>query len=136
MKRGGQVIAAAALLAAGAAQAGDVVVSVQGLRSEEGLVRVAVCPRASFTRPSCPFRASAPAGETVVVRGVPDGVYAAQAFHDEDGDGALARRGFRPAEGLAFSNDAPMRRGPPRFAEAAFRLEGDGLLNMTMRYYQ
>jgi uncharacterized protein (DUF2141 family) len=70
-----------------------------------------------------------------VVEGVPPGTYAVQAFHDEDGDGTLDRRGFWPSEGLGFSRDAPMRMGPPRFGDAAVRIERDGRITVTMRYY-
>ena len=72
----------------------------------------------------------------MTIQGVPDGVYAVQAFHDEDSDGDLDRRGFRPDEGLAFSNDARMRRGPPRFRDAAVRVAGDGRITLQMRYFQ
>jgi uncharacterized protein (DUF2141 family) len=115
----------------------DVLVQVANLRSTQGEVRVAVCPRRSFTRADCPYVGAAPAGDGMVrVADVPDGVYAVQAFHDEDGDGQLDRRGFRPSEGVGFSNDAPMRLGPPRFADAAIRVTGDVRVPITMRYYQ
>lgn len=117
--------------------AGDVWVEVSGLRSAEGVVRVAICPEESFTTRTCPHVGSAPASAPRVrVSGVPDGVYAVQAFHDEDGDGDLARRGLRPTEGLAFSNGARMRRGPPRFSDAAIRVAGDVRVPITMRYYR
>lgn len=115
--------------------AADVVVEVSNLRSRAGVVRVAICPQDSFTRPDCPYTGTAPAGEAVVIRGVPEGVYAVQAFHDEDNDGELDRRGLRPAEGLGFSRDAPMRMGPPRFADAAVQINGSGRLTLSMRYY-
>ena len=119
------------------ALAADVTVRVLGLRSAEGAVRVAICPEDRFTRAACPYTAAMPATRpAVTVPGVPDGIYAVQAFHDEDGDGRLDRRGLRPSEGLAFSNDAPMRMGPPRFRDAAVRVRGDGMLTLTMRYYQ
>ena len=131
-------LAAAALLgAAGTAGAGDIRVDIAGLRSQAGVVRVAICPESTFTKPECPHSGVAPAGAgSVVIQGVPDGVYAVQAFHDEDSDGDLDRRGFRPDEGLAFSNDARMRRGPPRFRDAAVRVAGDGRLTLQMRYFQ
>lgn len=132
-------ILAAFLAASGsvAASAADVTVRVEGLRSAEGAVRVAICPEDRFTRADCPYAGAAPAAAPVVtVTGVPDGVYAVQAFHDEDDDGRLGRRGLRPSEGLAFSNDAPMRMGPPRFSDAAVRVRGDGMLTLTMRYFR
>jgi uncharacterized protein (DUF2141 family) len=126
-----------ALLAPLPAWSGDLTVRLEGLRNVEGLLRVAVCPRESFTKPDCPHIgvAAANAG-VVIVKGIPDGVYAVQAFHDEDGDGDLDRKGFRPQEGLGFSRDAPMRMGPPRFRDAAVRIVGDGTVTLNMRYYQ
>lgn len=129
----------AVALLAGAAPgvAGDLTVTVDALRSSDGLIRVAVCPEATFTKPGCPHVAAAPAGQgRVTVRGIPDGIYAVQVFHDEDSDGQLDRNGFWPVEGLGFSNDAPMRMGPPRFRDAAVRLRGDGTVRLSMRYFR
>jgi uncharacterized protein (DUF2141 family) len=124
-------------LAAAPATAADLQVDVAGLRNADGLLRAAVCPEDTFTRPDCPHFGVAPATEgRVTVRDVPPGVYAVQVFHDENGNGDLDRRGFRPFEGLGFSNDAPMRMGPPRFRDAAVRVTGDGRLTVNMRYYQ
>ncbi|MEM7642502.1 MAG: DUF2141 domain-containing protein [Pseudomonadota bacterium] len=121
----------------GAVAAGDITVQVNNLRSEVGLIRVAICPEKSFTEPTCPWRGFAPAAMSVVtVTDVPDGIYAVQAFHDEDSDGELNRRGFRPSEGLGFSNDARIRFGPPKFEDAAIQIQGNGVLTVNMRYYQ
>ena len=124
-----------AALVSAPAVAGDLEVSVAQLRSGAGEVRVAVCPRDSFTKPSCPYTGTAPAGRPVVmIRDLPDGDYAVQAFHDEDGDGDLDRQGLRLLEGIAFSRDAPMRFGPPRFRDAKVRVRGGGRLTINMRY--
>ncbi|CUH40456.1 hypothetical protein JSE7799_03188 [Jannaschia seosinensis] len=131
------LVPAAALLLATPAFGGDVRVEIANLRSGDGMVRVAICPRETFTQPSCPYVGAAPASRgAVVIEDVPDGVYAVQAFHDENGNGDLDRRRFRPAEGLGFSRDARMWMGPPRFSDAAIRVTGDGMLTLTMRYYQ
>ncbi|TFL16328.1 DUF2141 domain-containing protein [Jannaschia formosa] len=120
------------------AGAGELRIAVAGLRSPEGVVRVAVCPEGSFTRSDCPWTGTAPAARPgVVVTGLPEGVYAVQAFHDEDSNGDLNRRGLRLREGIAFSNDAPMRFGPPRFRDAAVRVgAAGGRLTLLMRYYE
>jgi uncharacterized protein (DUF2141 family) len=131
------ILGAAALVPVGAARAADLTVEFQGLRNAAGVIRVAVCPQDSFTKPACPHAATAPASAgRVVVAEVPPGVYAVQAFHDEDGDGELDRIGLRPAEGWAFSRDAPMRLGPPRFSDAAVRIGGDATVTLRMRYLQ
>jgi uncharacterized protein (DUF2141 family) len=129
-------LSSALLLGGVSSGAATLTVDVVGLRNEAGLLRVAVCPRAQFTKSDCPHVAEAPASAgRAVVEGVPPGIYAVQAFHDEDGDGDLDRRGWRPSEGLGFSRDAPMRMGPPRFSDAAVQVEGDGRLTVMMRYY-
>ena len=41
-----------------------------------------------------------------------------------------------PTEGIGFSNDAPIRLGPPRYADAAFQLgAGGGRIRLSLRYY-
>lgn len=137
MLNGKRILTVLAVLSAAPAAAGDVTVVFGHLRSAEGVVQVALCPRESFTQPQCPYRASVQAGAgRVAISGVPDGDYAAQAVHDEDADGELDRRGFRPSEGIGFSRDAPMRRGPPCFEDAAIRVQGNTRMTVNMRYFQ
>jgi uncharacterized protein (DUF2141 family) len=139
---GGGVIATMALAAAclgGAAAAGDLEITVEGLRNDAGTVRVAICSRGTFLTSSCPHTGSFPAPQTAVrIPGVPPGTYAIQAFHDENGNGEVDRSRFgRPLEGMAFSRDAQMRLGPPTFADAAFRLDDDtARATLTMRYFE
>ncbi|WOI57746.1 DUF2141 domain-containing protein [Palleronia sp. LCG004] len=119
--------------------AADLVVSATGLRSAAGDLRVAICEREHFLEPSCAFGASAPAAEgRVTIRDVPPGEYAVQAFHDENRNGKIDRNLLgRPTEGMAFSRDAPMRFGPPSYADAAVVIPpGGGRLTMTMRYFR
>lgn len=118
------------------AQAADVEVSVKNLRSEEGTVRVAICTEDTFTKPACTLRGNAPASEgAVVVKDVPAGRYAVQAYHDENDDRKINRFFFKLKEGIGFSNDAKMRRGPPKFADAAIQIEDDTSLELTIIYY-
>ncbi len=114
-------------------------VTVSGVRNARGHVLVAICTRADFLRPHCPWQGSAPAlvGDVRVdIAGVPPGMYAAQAFHDEDDNGRLERSFLGlPREGLGFSRDAPMRFGPPAFDDAAFSVTGDAQMQVTLKYY-
>ncbi len=100
-----------------------------GLRSESGSVLVAVCRQNDVLGRGCEHtgRAPAQAGE-VTVSDFPAGTYAVQAIHDENENMKLDL-GFarRPLEGLGFSRDAPMRFGPPRFADAAIE-NGAGII--------
>ncbi len=133
------LVATACLLSAGAAHASTVQVSVQGVRNDQGHVLVALCSKAEFLRPHCAWRgrAAAHAGTVLVtIEAVPAGTYAAQAFHDENENGLLDRNILGlPKEAMGFSHDAPMRLGPPRFADAAFTVGGDVTrVAFTLRY--
>jgi len=60
----------------------------------------------------------------IVFEDLPHGTYAAFAFHDVDGDGAIktSRLGI-PREPIGASNDARGRFGPPSFEDASFQLD-------------
>jgi dienelactone hydrolase/uncharacterized protein (DUF2141 family) len=126
---------AAGLLAAGAAGAqtgSTVTLTFDGVHSSEGMVEVALCGDPKATLPGGCFSysgaAKASTGRTVVViPGVAPGVYAIQAFHDENGD----NRPEIPPEGYAFGNDAPF---PPSFEAASIKVAGDVQAHMTMTY--
>ncbi|MGI4977170.1 MAG: DUF2141 domain-containing protein [Janthinobacterium lividum] len=146
MRRCGVVAAVAALglfpAAGGVAQPAGVAVqvTVTNVRSARGHVRVAVCPRAAFLQPSCAWHAVAPAhagSVVVVVPGVPPGVYAVQAYLDENDDGKINRSLLGiPEEGIGFSRDAPMRFGPPSFDDAAVQVGADGAaVSLRLRYF-
>jgi uncharacterized protein (DUF2141 family) len=133
----------ALLLIAAPAQAATVTVTITGVRTAHGHVLVAICPRANFLQPDCPWHGLAqahPGDVRVVIDNVPPGTYAAQAFHDEDDNGRLERSFLGlPKEGMGFSNDAPMHFGPPRFDTASFKLGGGGggmAIRFKLKYYE
>ena len=73
-----------------------------------------------------------------MVDNVPPGTYAVQAFHDANANLDLDRTfiGF-PKEGVGFSNDAPMRFGPPTFDDAAINVAAtDALAKFTLSYFR
>ena len=122
------------------AEAADLDITVNGVRNANGRVLAEACPKEQFLDTRCPWRASAPAAPgqvTVRIPGVPPGVYAAQAFHDENNNKQIDRNWLGiPTEGLGFSNDARFRFGPPRFEDAAFRLGPEGgRIALTLRYF-
>ena len=131
-------IVALAIGAPVVASAADLTIEVAGLRNAAGTVYAAVCTEDQFLQPACTYFGSAPAGFGVItVAGVPPGTYAVQVVHDENDNRTLDRPGFLPTEGMGFSRDAPMRMGPPRFADAAFELGAAGaVVPLTMRYFQ
>ena len=85
--------------------------------------RIDVCPEATFLK-ACPYSVVVPAKAgtvSVIVRGVPPGRYAVQAFHDANANGELDLGIFSiPKEGIGFSNDAMAKLQRPKFSVAAF----------------
>jgi len=129
-----------ALLLSTPAVAADLSVTVAGVKNDRGKVLVAVCTSDTFLTAGCPYTAGAPARSgrvTVTVRGVPAGTYAVQAFHDENDNRDLDRNFLGiPEEGLGFGNDAPIRFGPPRYADAALAVaEPATRTGLTLRYF-
>ncbi len=136
MKR---LIFALALLAA-PARAATLQVEVTNIRSSLGEILVAVCTRDEFLKPHCTYNARAPAhpgAVTVTVPDVPPGIYAVQAFQDDNNSGQIRRSLLGiPEEGVGFSRDAPFRFGPPSFADAAIDLGPQGgQISFALRYF-
>ena len=124
---------AAALLPA-AARAGDITVTVTGVRNDNGNI-LACLWIAGWGFPDCEsalanvqrIAVKATAGSvTFTFADVPDGNYAITIGHDQNGDGVLERHRFMgyPLEGAGASNYSE----PPRFAPfhhaATFRATG------------
>ncbi|PZU06251.1 MAG: hypothetical protein DI605_19540 [Sphingomonas sp.] len=125
---------------AASAATGTLSVRVTNVRNARGRIHVDICPEAKFLKDDCPYSGSAAAeAGTVIVRieGVPEGRYAAQLFHDENGNDRTDRGLFGiPTEGVGFSNDAPIRLAPPRFADAVFAVPGGPqTISVRMRYF-
>lgn len=123
--------AMAAAVVAGPAVA-DVTVRIGGVHSATGSVMVALCndPNGGFPGACMAYSGMAPAkeGEVLVrIPRVPDGRYAVQAFHDENGD-------FRPqvpAEGVAFGNGSHY---PTSYKDAEVAVKGDAEIVLKMDY--
>ena len=129
------------LLAAQSAWAGDLVVSLRGVASAEGMVRVAACPPDGYPEGTCRFIARAPARPGAMqlrIAGLPEGRYGVSAFHDADADGRLGKDWLgRPTEAVGFGNDAPIGRfGPPGFEAASIAIPAAGEVRatVTLRY--
>ncbi|CAG0933239.1 hypothetical protein RHDC3_02494 [Rhodocyclaceae bacterium] len=119
------------LLEASQASAETLTVSVTGLRGVKGTLFVTVWnDEARFlkdVRHAAARRVVPVSGPemTVVVEGLPRGVYAVTAFQDENGNGELDRSFIGlPKEPVGASNDARGMMGPPKFKAAAFELSG------------
>lgn len=113
-------------------------VEVTGVRNAKGMVHVDICRQAEFLK-DCPVsaRVAAVAGKTVVtIANLAPGAYAAQVFHDENGNTKVDRALFGiPKEGVGFSNDAPIRFAPPKWAAAVFQVTGDKTITLKLRYF-
>ncbi len=135
------ILTAAAALAvapAVAADGGAVEVTVENVRSDAGAVMVQLCDRKQFLG-KCTYGAQTPArhGSVVVIfRNVAPGDYAAMAFHDANGDGALNRWLGIPKEDFGFSGLKGLPLRPPRFKDSAFtHAAGDQKLAVKLNNY-
>ncbi len=133
--------ALAVLLLAGAPVAAtELTVSVNGLRSADGVVRLALYDRPElFPEKGKGLKVVVPArqGEVeAVFDGLKPGRYALALYHDEDGDDKFDR-GFLgiPLEGYGFSNDARPFFSPPPFDKAAIEIgENGATISVRMVY--
>lgn len=135
-------VAVLAGIAAVPTYSADLTVEVRGIRSGDGRLYVAVhAPQTRDTFPAgegvAAFRQDAQVGALrFVVRDLPPGQYAVNAFHDENDNGELDTNLFGiPTEGYGFTNDPKTTFGPPDFEDAAVDLgDASELAVMTMRY--
>ncbi|WP_404384627.1 DUF2141 domain-containing protein [Caenispirillum salinarum] len=137
---GAAPLAAQTVDAVAARVAPGITVSVAGVASDRGNVRIAVCTRDEFLKPGCRFGASAPATVgtvTLMVPDVPPGTYAVQAYHDENANAKIDRSIFgAPKEGVGFSNGAKINFGPPKFGDAAVEVgEGEAFTVVPLKYF-
>lgn len=132
---------AAPLLLAVAPPTSDVTVTVDGLRSDRGVVRVCLT-RDPKAFPDC--RADPDArrltltvaeAARIVFADVAPGRYAVALLHDENDNGRADTTLMVPREGFGFSRNPAIRFGPPRFARAAFEVgHGRVVQAIRMRY--
>ena len=121
------VLAAAVRPAPGAqnASVGTLTVRISGFTHTKGAAMVALTDAKGFLARNAALRQqSLPVREgqvTWVVRDVPYGSYAVQAYHDENSNRRLDRNFLGiPSEPYGFSNDARSMMRAPTYEEAAF----------------
>ena len=128
-------------VASTAANAGELTVTVGGIRNSAGEVLATVYDsEASFMKPglarvSIKLKA-APGRVSFALPELPPGKYAIATFHDENDNGKLDRNFMGlPTEGYGFSNDARGTGGPPSFAAAAVAFDGTNkTVNISLNY--
>lgn len=111
------------------APAGKVVVSVEGLRSGKGMLRLSLFHgekgfpgnhKEAERTASVPLKGEGTPGE-VVFEGVKPGLYAVAVLHDENKNGKMDTNWVGiPREGGGASRNPKVRFGPPKFQQAAF----------------
>lgn len=134
---------AACLVAAGqpataAGAPGTLRVEITNVRNAKGVVRIDLCQESEFLKKCAIFTDVKAASGTVVatIGNVPAGTYAISATHDENMNQKVDRGLFGlPKEGVGFSNDAPIRMGPPRWTDARFAIAGAKAISLKMRYF-
>lgn len=123
--------------------AADLTIEVRGVRSDEGRIYVAVhAPREGENFPYAEgmvaaIHQQARTGDLrFVLRDLPAGRYAVNAFHDENGNGDLDANVLGiPKEGYGFANDPSTSFGPPEFEEAAVTVgDAPATAAMTIGY--
>lgn len=113
-------------------------VMLTGVRSDSGYVRGVLCADAKiFPRCKATHEARAKKGSTeMIFENVAPGIYAFEAFHDENDNKRLDSSGpGMLLEGFAYGNDAQGQFGPPNFTQASTEIAGNITLRVTMRYF-
>jgi uncharacterized protein (DUF2141 family) len=124
-------VLAAGILAAlslSAADAASLTIAIAGIGSASGNLIVGVFDEIAFPIRGKPVAArTVPAvqGETsVTFDDVPPGVYGVKVLHDLNANGKMDFRfGLYPGEPYGFSNDAPVKMGPPAWNDVKFTLK-------------
>lgn len=110
--------------------AADLVVEVEGLRGNQGVVSVGLFDKAENFPKQFTTGLRTPADKPVVevvFRDLAPGRYAVSAYQDENGNLELDRGLFGiPKEPYGFSRDARGTAGPPEFRDARFDLGPEG----------
>ena len=126
----------------GPPETGTIRLNVTQLRSDRGRVSVSLYRSkdgfpSNAARSFKTVRASIQGGKSeVVFADVPAGEYAVALMHDENDNNRLDTHWTGlPKEGYGVSNNARAALGPPRYADAKFRLEKPGVqLEIKVRY--
>jgi uncharacterized protein (DUF2141 family) len=126
---------AALSLAAPAALAEDVTLTLTGVEARGGVLLVALQTRGQFMQAAGSYgeRIVDPASGDVrlTFRDVAPGDYALMVLHDEDGDGQMKMNGYMPAEGWAMINGDALR-ATPTFDQVKFTVAAPAGADLTV----
>lgn len=127
--------AAAAILAAGSAFAGDVTVTLTGVQARGGELLVGLQTQAQFMKHEGVYgeRIENPAAgtRTFTLHDVAPGDYSITALHDADGNKDMTMANGRPAEGWGMLHGETLR-AVPTFDQVKFTVPASGDVNLTV----
>ena len=115
-------------------------VEIQGLRSSEGFVLLSLFkdgngypdePEKAFRKIKISIKGKKASTD---LADLPNAAYAIVVLHDENSNLKMDKSLGIPNEGYGFSNNVVGLMGPPSFSKASFRIEGNQLLEIKMRY--
>ncbi len=130
-------------MAAAPAPRADLQLTLEGLRSTKGSVRLCLWTDGTGF-PDCQKNQTVKRLETSVsattvtldVSGLRPGSYGISVIHDENDNHRLDKSFIGlPTEGVGFSNNASASFGPPKFRKVSFTVSGDTSQTIKMRYY-
>ncbi|MFC0589074.1 DUF2141 domain-containing protein [Novosphingobium aquiterrae] len=115
-------------------------ITVSGIKSDKGVIRIAVCPpQAGF--PECKASVARTASLKIVngtahavLDGLPAGTYAVSAFHDANDNGKLDTFVGIPKEGYGFSRNPAFKPRAPRFDETEITITSNSATAIKLRY--
>ena len=121
------------------ALSGQLVVTVDGVRSDRGTIMASLVRADADGRPEVTDGTIVAASKGKISFGFADlapGQYAVELFHDENGNGKLDKTPFGlPAEGVAFSNGATAQYGHPAFAAMAVDIAATSTSTVALMIY-
>lgn len=139
------ILAPAAALLLGAAPidlAQPLTVTVDGLRTTQGVLRICLTSRPDHF-PDCThdpdkrhFSIPAARADAIDLGALPPGGYALAIIHDQNGNNRLDTFMGIPKEGVGFSRNPPIRFGAPSFRAARFAVAGGSAHeDVRIRYF-
>ena len=115
-------------------------ITVHGINSSRGVIRLAICPPAAGF-PDCKGHEVRTANLHIAggqahiqFADLPAGTYGISVFHDANANGKLDLFMGIPREGYGFSRNPPFRPRAPRFAEVEFAHTGTMATTISLRY--